>query len=219
MGESKRIEFNGQIYERTGKGKYYFCILPGAKRKGAQQLHRAVWEFYSGEKIPKGYHIHHKDFDVDNNDFSNLECMEGKKHLSLHAKKNFEGKGYRDKLISSLDKARSKASLWHGSPAGIEWHRAHAQESIAKAWAFRETRKCAYCGKEYEARHSKQLYCSQKCGNRKRTGFGIGYKRTCAECGAIFTSKLQKAKYCSSRCKGAYRYRRSKSARLQSDCC
>jgi len=35
--------------------------------------------------IPKGYHIHHKDKNRNNNDISNLEMMLGTEHNSMHS--------------------------------------------------------------------------------------------------------------------------------------
>jgi hypothetical protein len=37
-------------------------------------MHRYVWEYYNG-KIPKGYEIHHVDFDRSNNNISYLQLV------------------------------------------------------------------------------------------------------------------------------------------------
>ena len=88
--EEKIVEFNGKIYKRNPKSKYYFEYSTTNKgRIGRPQLHRAVWEYYNG-KIPKGYQIHHKDHNIDNNDISNLECLSSREHLSKHAKENWQ---------------------------------------------------------------------------------------------------------------------------------
>ena len=100
--------------------------------KKAKQLHKAVWEYYNKKEVPKGYHIHHIDFNCLNNDISNLVCMEAKEHLSLHAKRNLSTSEKREKNKKQLDEARKKASEWHRSPEGIAWHREHAKKSILK---------------------------------------------------------------------------------------
>lgn len=46
--------------------------------------HRFVYEELTGNKIPGGYVIHHKDFDHHNNDINNLEMMLLEEHAGLH---------------------------------------------------------------------------------------------------------------------------------------
>lgn len=45
--------------------------------------HRVVWEKKYG-KIPRGFHLHHKDGNKENNDISNLECLSRQEHRALH---------------------------------------------------------------------------------------------------------------------------------------
>ena len=49
-------------------------------------LHRLIWEYFSGEKIPEGYIVHHKDGNKLNNTFSNLECISNSDHKRIHLK-------------------------------------------------------------------------------------------------------------------------------------
>ncbi len=46
-------------------------------------LHRLIWEEHYGE-IPKGYVIHHKDKNPQNNCILNLQLMTKEEHISLH---------------------------------------------------------------------------------------------------------------------------------------
>lgn len=57
-----------------------------ARRNGYVTEHILVWEKQNGE-IPKGFHIHHKNGNKQDNRIENLECMDGKDHLRLIPKK------------------------------------------------------------------------------------------------------------------------------------
>lgn len=50
-------------------------------------LHHLVWEKFHGKKMPKGYHIHHKDENKTNNDINNLQLMTASDHRKLHMSK------------------------------------------------------------------------------------------------------------------------------------
>lgn len=160
----QEIVFNGVTYRLMGSGKYYLSqATTNAGRIGAKGLHVAIWEHYSGKTVPPGYCVHHKDGNPFNNDFENLECVERKKHLSEHARRNQENPEYLEKNKRSLLIAKEKAKEWHGSDEGLEWHRKHTACSLAKAWAFREDRICLVCGEPYVAKIRKAKYCSNSC--------------------------------------------------------
>ena len=72
----KFVYFDGYKFTRDNKTGYY---LNSTIR---QRLHRYVWEFYNGP-IPKGYHIHHKDFNKANNDISNLQLLSLEEHEKI----------------------------------------------------------------------------------------------------------------------------------------
>ena len=59
----------------------------GASR-GYRETFHSVWEEYNGEK-PKGYHIHHKDFDHNNNEPNNLTLLSNEEHARVHGKTNY----------------------------------------------------------------------------------------------------------------------------------
>lgn len=50
-------------------------------------MHKCIWQFYNG-KVPKGYTIHHKDGNKDNNVIENLCILSASEHSKLHAKDN-----------------------------------------------------------------------------------------------------------------------------------
>ena len=196
----KIVIFDGKKYIRNAKNRYYFEYNTKTKNRiGKSQLHRAVWEFYNGE-IPKGYHIHHIDKNVDNNDISNLECIIKNKHLSNHSKENWKNDNYRKKMENysfSNKERQEKAKLWHKSEEGKEWHKKHAKNSICKN-EFEEVRVCKWCGKEYIARKHNSMYCNKKCQNK---ACNFKKDKICEICGKIFHSTSYKARTCSLECK------------------
>lgn len=50
-----------------------------------RQVARNLWKRIIGP-IPKGCHIHHKDGNHTNNTLTNLECIDGRLHNSLHSR-------------------------------------------------------------------------------------------------------------------------------------
>lgn len=208
--EQRVVEFNGDTYIRNPKSRYYFKhTTRNSERKGARQLHRAVWEFYNGP-IPDGCHIHHIDGDIDNNDISNLECITAAEHLSMHGRKNYQDPEFRRKALENLDAVRGKAAEWHSSQEGIEWHRQHTAESLAKTWDKVECT-CEVCGKKYIAT-KRSHYCSQKCQRRARAAkHGHIVKeevRACLWCGKTYKATNGIQRYCSKQC--SYRARASR---------
>ena len=152
MEHQNIIWFNGIKYRLMGAKRYYLSqSTTNEGRRKAKGLHVAIWEYYSGKTVPKGYIVHHKDGDCFNNDYSNLECISISEHNKRHAKEKSERAKTKEQL-EHLDKIRELSKEWHKSEAGKEWHRQHVKNSLAKAWAFNEERECAYCGKKYIAR-------------------------------------------------------------------
>jgi hypothetical protein len=131
------IEFNGKVYRKYPNERYYL--------KSNKRLHVAVWEFYNGE-VPEGFHVHHKDEDVSNNDISNLDLLPCSDHCSLHMKKRVaENPVY---FKNTMDNARIYANKWHGSEEGRAWHSKHGKESFKTRKPIEK--ECQYCGKKYQ---------------------------------------------------------------------
>ena len=130
--------------------------------KGGGKLHRDVWTDAFGE-IPRGCHIHHRDADTLNNDVENLECLPPGDHMG----KTWAARKARGDIRSFTDEARAKASEWHKSDEGREWHRRHAVNS--KSWTKwkREPRPCLNCGVEFSclirATGHQQKFCGHNC--------------------------------------------------------
>ena len=159
--------FNSKTYYKYDGEKYF--------TKGTKKLHRVVWELFIGE-IPKGYHIHHKDGNPDNNNISNLELIEAGKHLAMEGKRRHKENPEWSKSFHA--KGVEAAKEWHKSDEGRQWHSEHGK----RTWDKREyiTLICEQCGKEYKTRHGGvSKYCHNNCkakalrARRKREQTGI----------------------------------------------
>lgn len=186
---------DGLKFRRDKRTGYYL------NRKNQVRLHRYIWEKYNGAIAP-GFHIHHIDFNKQNNDISNLSILSAKEHEMLHAEMQTEElrQKKRDNLTAN---ARPKASEWHGSQEGREWHKQQYQKTkdvLHKEMVFN----CTYCGKEYRAKNNGQnKFCSNNCKSAYRRKLGIdNIERLCSECGEPFTvNKYSKVERCES-CRG-----------------
>jgi hypothetical protein len=157
MGKAEKREFNGVVYYKAGS--YFKCNIASSK-KGYGRLHTDVWRFYNGD-IPKGYDIHHVDFDSFNNDISNLSLLPRKEHHQLHMQRNLQNEEYVKRNKKHLEKIRELTKEWHGSAEGLEWHRQHGIEVSANAKDVAKV--CQLCGKEYTTAYkNRNQYCSRE---------------------------------------------------------
>lgn len=186
--------FNGKKFIRDDSTGYYLCSsrCSDGKRK---RMHVYVWEHYNG-KVPEGCHIHHIDEDKSNNDISNLALLSEVEHLSLHAKENaiinYE------RVIDNLNtKARPKASEWHGSEVGREWHKKHYEKMKDKLYVKHEF-VCVQCGKGFSSTQTESKFCSNNCKSAYRRASGVDdVVKICENCGGEYTAnKYQKTRYC-----------------------
>ena len=144
-------KFNGKDFKLYPREHYF--------SRGTKRIHVQVWESVNG-KTPKGFHIHHKDGNTWNNSIDNLECIEGKKHLSIHGKERFKNNPEFAKHFQS--KGIEKAKEWHKSKEGRLWHSEHGK----RTWENREYKKhkCEQCGSEFESRHGGIVkFCHNNC--------------------------------------------------------
>lgn len=191
--------FDGLKFTRDEKTGYY---LNATIRK---RIHRYVWEYHNGE-IPKGYEIHHIDYDKSNNDISNLQLLSQKEHQKLHGAELTEEQ--RQRLRDNLaNTARPEAIKWHGSKEGRDWHKKH-YEAMKHKWNIKQNFECLNCGKKYESvakNHSK--FCSNACKSAYRRKMGFDdVERSCANCGEKFIiNKYAKRKFCCLECAHKYR--------------
>ncbi|MDE1970980.1 MAG: HNH endonuclease [Patescibacteria group bacterium] len=160
------------------------------------RAHRFVWEKVNG-KIPKGFHIHHKDGNKSNNDINNLECLSPKEHIDRHFTEE-----RRNKNIELMHIIRPLASQWHSSEEGKEWHKKHAEECGFGHWEEKEYT-CLFCRSIYKtSKKSGNKFCSNKCKSRFRRKLGVdNVYRNCERCGINFSvNKYSKKRFCSRKC-------------------
>ena len=214
----KSIIFNGIEYRLMGAGKYYLSQSTSNEgRKGAKGLHVAVWEYYSGQKVPKGYEVHHIDGNPFNNDFSNLECVSPSEHRERH-KESLDEYNKSQKQLDHLERIGPLTKEWHASEEGREWHKNHYEESLGKIEPTEHT--CILCGKKFMSKYKYAKYCSHNCEVK------YAYKtkthtetRKCVICGKEFeavihdstSSKRQKgSQTCSKSCRSKLLHRNRK---------
>ena len=181
--------------------KYYFCGRY-FETFGQQErrLHRVVWTHFNGE-IPDGYHIHHVDHDVFNNDIDNLVCITMSEHMRHHALLKSA-----EHLAKFLKAGQDAARIWHGSEKGIEWHKEQYQltkDALHKKGLIT----CSYCKNEGLVKVKKSvsglMFCSNKCKSANRRASGVDNEpRQCKQCEGYFDcNKYQKTLYCSTECR------------------
>lgn len=194
---------DGLIFVKDSTGYY--------RQKGqwTSTLHTYIWKKYKGV-IPKGHEIHHKDFNKDNNDISNLVCIPANEHRRIHADALTDE--MRDALRKNMNEnARPKAIEWHRSSGGRKWHSEHIRHQY-KQGVFRKQLVCSNCGKHYIGTvyaNGGNTYCSNVCKSQYRRKNKLdGTTHTCVICGEKFiTSKYRPAKTCSRSCANKYRWR------------
>src|SRR3990167_8427221 len=113
MDYPKSVIFNGKKYTRGERTRTYY-VCHNKWKKPATFLHVDIWEFAYGKR-PEGCHIHHKDGNRWNNAPENLQCLSSQDHKRLH-----------------MEGWQSKAMAWHASNEGLEWHKEHGKQVMAK---------------------------------------------------------------------------------------
>lgn len=183
--------FNGYKFTKDKKTGYYLSGNINGKR---YRLHRYVWQYYNGT-IPKGYDIHHKDHNKDNNNIDNLELLTKKEHIEIHKTLDEKTKQkYRENLNKN---ARPEAIKWHKSKEGKEWHKKQFSVSLGN----REEKEfiCENCGKHYFKKdNGSNRFCSSNCKSQYRRNSGIDNEiRVCIKCNNKYEiNKYSQRKYC-----------------------
>lgn len=182
--------YDGMKFRRDKKTGYFL------NAKTHKRLHVYVWEKHFG-KVKDGFVVHHIDFDKNNNEIENLALMLREDHASLHGA-SWDEERQEKQAVILRQKAIPKATEWHKSDNGRAWHRAH-YEAMKGSLHKKITRKCEYCGKEYEGANScTARFCSNNCKSAYRRQSGVdNVTKVCEACGGEYTAnKYSKTKYC-----------------------
>ena len=214
--DENTVKCSGLKFSRN-KTKRFVCTV---------SIYRFIWTYFNGE-IPDGYEIHHRDFNHDNNNISNLQLLPKAEHRRLHnpckeendSKKNSKhycavcGKEFghrRGQYVYCSAKCRRTAEKIRATKTkvcevcGKEFStisdaRFCSQKCIGKFYKRRETKTCPICGKTFEARlvHNRK-YCSRECANES---YKRHVTRTCLNCGKEFSIGVTRnQKFCCREC-------------------
>lgn len=91
---------NGKIRQIVNKNGWYLTVnlqkkVDGKSRKTTAKIHRLVYQTFVGD-IPKGFHIHHKDGNKQNNHLDNLVLL----HPSDHASESVNQRDSVSKMVN-----------------------------------------------------------------------------------------------------------------------
>lgn len=173
----------------------------------SKTMHRYVWEYYNGA-IPKGYEVHHIDFNRGNNDITNLKLLTIEQHKKLHADNLSDAQ--RDwRRNNIIQNAVPKAVAWHKSEYGHKWHSEHIKQQRLSG-KFKSKLICTNCGKEFVGeRKTQNNFCCNACKSAYRRKMGVDLiTKVCSVCGKEFnTNKYRPASTCSRGCSNRLKWR------------
>ncbi|HDX9500169.1 HNH endonuclease [Bacillus paranthracis] len=188
---------DGYKFRRDTKTGYYLST----KKIGNSRirLHRYVWEKHNGA-IPKGFEVHHKDNNKDNNELNNLELLSKSSHAKHHMNNPTELQ--KDTIHNNkMFKAQEKAVEWHKSEEGRAWHSEHAKKVYANLKY--KTYTCKHCASKFKSKKQDGVkFCSPSCQSAFRVKSGVDNElRVCEICSTKFSiNKHRKTKTCSRSC-------------------
>ena len=190
--------FNGLKFRRDKKTGYYL------NSNIHKRLHVYVWEYFNG-KVADGYQVHHKK-EKQNNDIEFLESLSQKEHMKIHGETETEERK-EWKRNNLKENVRPKASEWHKSKEGREWHKKHFEQFKDKMF-IKHIKICDYCKMKYETTQDNSRFCSNKCSSAWRRKEGLdNEKRICIYCGKEFEiNKYAKTETCSRSCASKIAY-------------
>lgn len=195
--DGKYAAYCGYRFRKDPKTGYFLCSTKTDIGK-RERLHCFVYRRTHGmAEIPDGYAVHHKDGNKSNNEPENLDLLSKSEHASHHASLWDDKK--RDAMRQNLlENAMPKATAWHKTDCGREWHKQHF-EAVKDKLLAKEEFVCDYCGSVFIAqKNGHTRFCSNNCKSAFRRKSGVdNVQRECAVCGAEFTTnKYSCRKYC-----------------------
>ena len=201
----KTIIVDGYRFTVTSGKKYYYN---SSLRK---YLHQYIWIKEYGE-IPKGHEVHHIDLNPFNNSLENLRLLTIEEHKKIHADVSWDEDRRKWARENLAQNARPKASEWHKSDEGREWHKKHFEHTKDKLFQEKEFI-CECCKEPFKAvNKGVNRFCSNRCKSKWRRDKGLDNEsRVCENCGKEFiVNKYSKVKNCSRSCSMIRRHNESK---------
>ena len=200
--DGKIAYYNNQRFVRDKRTGYYLSSHKIGERR--IRLHIYVYQCERGRDVPDGWSIHHIDGDKSHNDINNLACIPQYHHASYHSKRYAEV--HKEEMIQQMNEIRNKASKWHGSEEGREWHKQHYEKMKANLFQMHDF-KCLVCGKEFQSTQTESKFCCNACKSKyRRASRTDDEKRVCPVCGKTFrVNKYARTKTCSRSCGAIYR--------------
>lgn len=214
------IEFDGFTWYRYPDARrrsdrvYFKRTVCEDGKVSPKWLHRYIYEKAHG-KIPKGFHVHHKDGDPNNNTLENLECLSAADHRHEHPL-NAE---QLEKQKELLERIRPLTKAWHKSAEGRAKHKEIGGLSYKN---FKpEPKQCENCDKTFLPRKlgNQDRFCSNACKSAWRRKQHIDdEERTCSICGkSFFVNKYSDQETCSRACAGRLRSQRRRDSLRSGD--
>lgn len=164
-------KFNGIIYAKSKTNNHY-------ERRSS--IYRAVYNYYCGE-IPRGYEIHHKDWNPDNNDISNLQMLTRAQHQALHHSIGT----YIAPVRNFICKVCGKKFTSHYSGKNC-----FCSQKCANKFHHNVIEKeCLSCGKKFTTSNPDAKFCSSKCYGKSIKKSPI--EKECVICGKKFYASVK----------------------------
>jgi len=113
VGEIRKDKFWGYLWQFV-KGHPAF-------KDGWVRVHHLVWWRYRKQRVPRGYVLHHKDHDKENNKVGNLQLMTRSAHATLHGK-----------LRITTEETKAKMKVSSKARCTPEWREAVSQRVKAQ---------------------------------------------------------------------------------------
>lgn len=202
-------KFNGVTYHKDKSGHYDRWM----------SLHQSVFKYYNGD-IPKGFEVHHDDWNPSNNAPDNLVALTKSEHHRIHCKAN--AKSMHSKSIATPVATFTCAQCGKEFKAhdnGTNLYCSITCREAARLQRDGELVTCEYCGKEFVGlKKDHRRFCSRKCSWLSKTKpveqriprESYREERTCVYCGKKFSVyKYDETKCCSCSC--AQKLRRAQS--------
>ena len=155
-----RVEYPDELHA-TFDGKIYRLQTNGYYER-REYLHTAVMEYYTGEKIPAGYVVHHakkndkSEYDKSQNDIEDLLLLTASDHQKLHG---YDLKTPQERKCLNCGK-KFVSSHFHKKYCCVKC-RTEYKNHILRHEKIVE-RECLNCGEKFlTCKYSKRKYCDK----------------------------------------------------------